>query len=102
MKKIASKITPFLIAAALFVVPLGVQAQGVVDVTDDTPPQGVQQTPNDALPETGAAPTVAPDTGFAPTENKVVANISVFTIGSLMGIALGYGIVFLKKKLQNN
>lgn len=95
MKKIASIVTPALIVATLLFAPLSVQAQ-VIDVPSDDP----LPTTN-TLPETGAStptPTVAPDTGFGPSDNKVIANLSVFIVGGLMGAALGYGVIFLKKK----
>lgn len=96
MKKIARIITPVLMVAALLVAPLSVQAQ-VIDVPSDEDPVPTTGT----LPETGASapqPTAAPDTGFGPSDNMVVANLSVFVVGGLMGAALGYGIIFLKKR----
>lgn len=99
MKKIASILTPVLIVAALLVVPLGVQAQ-VIDVPVDE--EIPAPTATDPLPSTGAGtPTTAPDTGFAPSENKVVANLSVFVIGGLLGAGLGYTFIAFKKKTNS-
>lgn len=102
MKKIARILTPVLIAAALLVAPLAVQAQ-VIDIPSDEDPVPTTGF-TDTLPETGAStpePTAAPDTGFGPSDNMVVANLSVFVVGGLMGAALGYGIIFLKKRYDS-
>ena len=62
-----------------------VQAQDVVNV--------------DEVPSTGApAEAGAPDTGIAPSENRVVQNALVFTGGSLLGVAVGLGVITLKKR----
>lgn len=104
MKKIVRIITPLFIVAALLAVPLGVQAQ-VIDIPADDEDESLLMTDfdTDPLPSTGAetpTPVAAPDTGFGPSENKVVANLSVFMIGSLLGASLGYGAIVLKKKFQ--
>jgi hypothetical protein len=100
MKKIARIFTPVLIVAALLLVPLSTHAQ-VIDLPNEEEP--TPTTTTEEIPSTGAAPTptVAPDTGFSPSENKVLANLSIFVIGGAMGGALGYGVVFLKKKYNS-
>lgn len=49
--------------------------------------------------ETKAA--TVPDTGFAPTENKVFTSSMVFLGGAALGGAIGFGIIQLRKKSQN-
>lgn len=92
MKKIASIILSATTVLSLFVVPVVVHAQQPDPIVIDT-----QETTE--LPATGATETpTTPDTGFAPPSSKLTQNAAVFMGGSLLGVALGYGVINLRKK----
>ncbi|MFO0971198.1 MAG: hypothetical protein U0520_02490 [Candidatus Saccharimonadales bacterium] len=99
MKKIASILSSIITVAALTFVPAVVHAQSTIDIGDSTSGTTDPTTP---LPSTGGTDTPAtPDTGIAPSENKVVANSLVFVGGAALGAALGYGFLSYRKRQQN-
>ncbi len=98
MKKIARIFSSIITVAALTLVPAVVHAQSTIDIDDPT----LGTTDTTTLPSTGGTETPAtPDTGIAPSENKVVANTLVFIGGSALGAALGYGFLTYRKRQQN-
>ena len=94
MKKIARILASIVTITSLTLVPMAVQAQeDVIEVGDGT----TTTSETTSLPSTGAS-VQAPDTGIAPSENKVVQNLAVFVGGGMLGAGLGLGIITLKKK----
>lgn len=101
-KSIAKVIATSAILAALVVVPGAVHAQesGVIEVGDGSTTTSASPTPTTDVPSTGAteAAPATPNTGIAPSENKLAQNALVFIGGGAIGVALGYGIITIRKK----
>lgn len=87
MKKLSRILTTLVTITSLSLAPMAVHAQ----VEEVTPDPTVTN-----LPATGATPE-APDTGISPS-NKPAQTVAVFIGGSVLGAALGLGIVTLRKK----
>ncbi len=96
MKKIARILSLIVTVTALTLVPVAVHAQSTIDINDPT------TTDPTTLPTTGAETPATPDTGIAPTENKLVANSLVFIGGGALGAALGYGFLTYRKRQHNS
>lgn len=94
MKKFARIISSVLTITALTLVPAVAHAQ--VDPLEVEDPSATTE-----IPTTGAETPATPDTGIAPSENKVVANTLVFIGGSALGAAVGYGFLSYRKKHQS-
>ncbi|MCA9301536.1 hypothetical protein H6801_01510 [Candidatus Nomurabacteria bacterium] len=100
MKKFARILILTLVAFSILTTPTLVSAQDAGPIVIDT-----QE--GDDIPSTGAAPEstpapATPETGFAPTENKLLQNGIIFTIGGTLGAGIGLGIVALKKRQAQN
>lgn len=91
MKKIARIFASLLTVATLTLLPTVVHAQTIESIEVD----------GSALPTTGAETPATPDTGFAPSDNKVLKNSLVFITGSALGAGLGYGYLAARKKRLN-
>lgn len=105
MKKFTLIIASMLVAVVLSGSQI-VNAQATEDITLDDLPSDFSSldvdTAEAADTTTDTTETAAvPDTGFAPTENKVLASSMVFIGGAALGGALGFGLIQLKKKSQN-
>ena len=105
MKKLINFVTAATLLAVLVVVPAGVSAQdgGVIEVGGGQ--SSAAPAPTKTLPSTGGseapAPAPAPatpNTGIAPSENKVLQNTRVFAGGGALGIVLGFGLISIRKK----
>lgn len=94
MKKFARILSAIVTALSLVLTPAVVHAQvDPVEIGDST---------DTTIPTTGGTDTPAtPDTGIAPQDNKVLANLSVFVVGSAIGAAVGFGILTVRKKRFN-
>ncbi len=51
-----------------------------------------------AAAETNQDSAGVPDTGFAPTQNKILASSSVFVVGAILGGLLGFGVIKYRQK----
>jgi hypothetical protein len=92
MKKFLQIIAAIAVMFSVGLAPALVYAQGVEEIEEITAPPAV-----DALPSTGAdgVKGVEP-TGFAPS-GQVARNAAVFIGGSLIGVAVGFGVIQLRK-----
>ena len=100
MKKYTHKLIASFMALSLLLTPSVALAQSVEDVTvgdDEFTTLDVDETTE----TTDAEVAGVPDTGFAPTDNKLIASSSIFIGGAALGGLIGLGYVQLKKRKQN-
>lgn len=96
MKKITTLLATLLSVFALLLVPVvGVQAQAEDPIVIDDPSEVTPSAEDEEAEDEVAG---IPETGFAPAENKVAANLAVFLGGSALGAALGFGVLAFRKK----
>ena len=100
MKRFARILASTLIAFSILTAPTLVSAQDAGPIVIDT-----QE--GDDIPSTGASPEpthapATPETGLAPTENKLLQNGIVFIIGGTLGAGIGLGVIALKKRQTQN
>ncbi len=100
MKKIIQFVTSTFAVLTLLLVPVAVHAQ------DATPIEVGGDSSTTATPTTTTSPTTAtttttagtPDTGIAPKGHRVTSNVAVFAAGSVLGAAIGFGIITIRNK----
>lgn len=98
MKKITRFTTSFLATGALVLIPMTAHAQDATPIEVGGGPSS--STPAPTNPTTPTTPTTAgtPETGFAPKGHYVTENLAVFVGGSVLGAALGIGVITLRRK----
>lgn len=99
MKKFFALTLSFILLS-FSLVTIGVHAQADPIPIDEEPDTTLlDEEPEEEVPaeETKAG---APDTGIAPSENRLVASSLVFIGGAALGGALGFGFVQYKRKSQ--
>ena len=74
------------------------QSTDTLDGGTDTKTADATDTTSDTTDQTNTQTASVPDTGFAPTQNKMFAQAMVFIGGAALGGALGFGIVQIRKK----
>lgn len=92
MKKFLQIIAALALMISVGLTPVLVNAQGVEEIDDISSLEGP-----DELPSTGAEEVKGVEpTGFAPS-GYVARNAAVFVGGSLIGVAVGMGVIQLRK-----
>ncbi len=96
MKKIARIVVSAAMTLSILVVPTAAYAESTSTIVVDDP------TASTALPATGATETpttpTTPNSGAAPLQSKLAQNAAVFIGGSTLGAALGFGVITLRRK----
>jgi len=105
MKKIKNYIALSVLIFSILLTPVVVKAEVIPidgDTSTDSSILGTDSpdTPTDTAntAETNQDSAGVPDTGFAPTQNKILASSSVFIGGALLGGLLGFGIIKYRQK----
>jgi hypothetical protein len=101
MKKYTHKLVASFMAVSLLLTPSVVLAQAVEDVTIGGSESTTLDVSETSTATTGVEAAGVPDTGFAPTDNKLIASSSVFIGGAVLGGLIGLGYVQLKKRKQS-
>lgn len=101
MKKITKKFA--LLASTLFTLVFLVGTPIVVaqssDTLDSTSITTLDSSTDTSTADTSSTETATvPDTGIAPSENRVLMNSVVFAGGALLGAGVGFGVLQLRKK----